>query len=285
MNNAVLLVALVLAQAGDRPAETRFLSAAITSARGEPLGGVMREELAVIENGVARPVTSVERDTRPLSLAVLVDTSAAVQNSYRPSIVPAVLALLSQLPDGSQYTLWTTGDRPTRVSEAGSDRAVAKNALERIAPQGGSMLLETIVEAAQALRKQEGQRRAMVVVSAFGPEFSSRDRRQVVEDALASGLEVFSAALIDEGSGADREMRLNYEQTLTELASKTGGLHERLLSSLAVDNALRKIAKDLGSRYRIGYATMPEIKKRKIEVKVARPDVRVRVGQPRGEKS
>jgi hypothetical protein len=284
MFNPGLLFALVLAQAGDRPAELRFLSAAITSARDEPIGGVSRDELVVIENGVARIVNSVERDTRPLSLAVLVDTSAAVLNSYRLNIVPAVLRLLSQLPEGSSYTLWTTGDRPTRVSEPGTDPAAAKKALERIAPQGGSMLLETIVDAGKALRKQEGARRALVIVSAFGPEFSSRDRRQVIDETLGMGLEVVSAVLIDEGAGADRDMRVDYEQTLVELTGKTGGLLERLLSSLATDGALAKIARDLGTRYRIGYATVPELKERKIELKVARPGVRVRVGRPSVEK-
>jgi hypothetical protein len=284
MYNAGLLLALVLAQAGDRPAELRFLSAALTNSRDEPISGVTREELVVVENGVARLVASVERDTRPLTLAVLVDTSAAVTNSYRLNIVSPVLRLLARLPEGSSYTLWTTGDRPTRVSEPGNDPAAAKKALERIPPQGGSMLLETIVDAARALRKQEGGRRAMVIVSALGPEFSSRDRRQVVEDTLGTGLEVVSSVLIDEGAGADREMRLDYEQTLVELSGKTGGLQEHLLSSLAVDNALAKIAKDLATRYRIGYATVPEIKERKIELKVARPGVRVRVGRPSLEK-
>jgi len=157
--------------------------------------------------------------------------------------------------------------------------------LQRIAPQGGSTLLEAIVEAGEHLKKTEGERRAMVVVSALGPEFSSRDRFQVIEKVLGSGLELFSAVLIEEGAGADREMRLNYEQTLSELTAKTGGLLERLLSSLAVDSALKKIALDLASRYRISYATLPEIKQRKIEVKVARPGVRVRVGRSSAEKS
>src|SRR5262245_33214889 len=281
---APALLALALAQAGERPGATRFLSAALTNPKCEPLEGVSIEELVVLENGVARPVTTAERDTRPLSLALIVDTSAAVRVSYRLNVVPAVLGLLAQLPQASTFTVWTTGDRPTRVTEPGADREAAKKALERIAPQGGSMLLETIVEAAQALRKQEGERRTMVAVSAFGPEFSSRDRRQVIADALKSGLEVFSAVLIEEGGGLDQDMRLDYEQTLTELSDKTGGQLERVLSALAVETAARTIAKDLQARYRIGYATMAEVKERKIELKVARPGVRVRVGRPSPEK-
>lgn len=280
-----LLLGLVLAQAADRPAEIRSLSVSVTQGRDEPVGSLTLEELAVVENGVARTVTRVERDTRPLSVAVLVDTSAAVETAYRLNIVDAVLGLLARLPEGSRYELWTTGDRPTRIVEFGADVAEARRALQRIAPQGGSTLLDAIVEAGERLKKQEGERRAMLVVSALGPEFSSRDRFQVIERTLGYGLELFYAVLIEEAAGADREMRLNYEQTLSELAAKTGGLLERPLSSLAVDNSLKKIARDLAGRFRISYATLPEIKQRKIEVKVARPGVRVRVGRSSTEKS
>jgi len=285
MHNVGLLLGLVLAQAADRPAQVRTLSVSVTQERGEPVSSLTAEELAVVENGVVRPITRVERDTRPLNAAVLVDTSAAVDSSYRLNIVDAVLGLLTRLPEGSRFEIWTTGDRPTRAVEFGTDVTAARKALQRIAPQGGSTVLDAIVEAGARLKKQEGERRAMVVVSALGPEFSSNDRFRVVEKALGYGLEVFSAVLIEEGSGADREMRLNYEQTLHELAEKTGGLLERPLSSLAVDNGLRKIGADLAGRFRISYATLPEIKQRKIEVKVARPGVRVRVGPSSNEKS
>lgn len=285
MLNVALFVGLVLAQAADRPAQVRTLSVSVTTDKDQPIGSLSVDELAVVENGVTREVTKAERDARPVTLTLLLDTSAAVDTSYRLNIVDAALSLLSRLPEGSRYEVWTTGDRPTRRVEFGADPLAAKKALQRIAPQGGATLLDAIVEAGERLKKQEGERRVMVVVSALGPEFSSRDRFQVIEKALGFGLETFSAVMIEEGSGADREMRLNYEQTLSELAAKTGGVFERPLTSLAVDSALRKISADIASRFRVSYVTLPEIKQRKIEIKVARPGARVRVGASVAEKS
>jgi hypothetical protein len=119
----------------------------------------------------------------------------------------------------------------------------------------------------------------MVVVAAVGTEFSSGDRHRVVERGLGYGLDPFSALLLEEAEQpATDEMRLNYEYVLGELSSKTGGLLERPLSSLGVATSLRKISQDLLSRFRIRYATLPEIKQRKIDVQVARPGVKVRVG-------
>ena len=51
-------------------------------------------------------------------------------------LVDAVLGLVSRLPDGARYALWTTGDRPTKLVDHTDDRGAAGTALRRVAPQG-----------------------------------------------------------------------------------------------------------------------------------------------------
>lgn len=281
-----ILLTLLSGQSQARGAELRTVVVSITTAKGEPVPGLTPQELVVLENGVAREVTRVELDVRPLDVAVLVDSSAAVGSSYRLNLVEPVLQLLARLPSGSRYTLWTTGDRPTRLVESTGDVAAAAKALRRVAPQGGSTMIDAIVEAAEELKKKEGGRRVLIAVSGMGVEFSNRDRYQAVERAQAA-LDQFSAVLFEErGAGdpdadprADSERRLNYEHVFSRLADVTGGMLERRLSALAVGGALQGIAQDLRSQYRVRYATLPEVKGRKIEVRVSRPDVTVRVGR------
>jgi hypothetical protein len=275
-----LLLPLVLAQAAPAAdVETRTLSVSITQAKDEQVTGLALEEVVVVENGVTREVVSVERDTRPLELFLLVDTSAAVATPYRLHIVEAVLALLGKLPAGSRYELWTTGDRPTKQVELTADVQLAARALKRVAPQGGSTLLDAIVEIGGRVKKSEGGRRVMVVMAALGTEFSNVDRRRVVEVALGYSLDPFSAVLLEEAeSPAAGEMRLDYEYVLSELSNKTGGLLERPLSAMGVATAMRKVSQDLGSRLRIRYATKSDLKQRRIDVQVARPGVKIRIG-------
>jgi len=111
-------------------------------------------------------------------------------------------------------------------------------------------------------------------------EFSSRDRFRVVEEAQKNA-GLFAAVQIEEGV-TDFENRGSYDYVLSELTRKTGGLHETTLSFMGMDAALRKLNGQLRAQYRLTYATLPELKNRKIEVKVARPGVKVRVGpEPR----
>jgi len=275
------LVALITAaaapQSGASPAaaELRTIGVAISDDKGRPIPGLTLQEVALLENGVARDVAELTPDDRPLTLAVLVDSSEAVGSAYRLNVVEAVLRFLASLPPGTRYTVWTTGDRPTKVVELTDERGAAAKALKRTYPTGGSTMLDALVEAARELRQQEGQRTAVVAVAGSGIEFSNRPRERVVDEARGGGTR-FMAVQFEEAAGP-LESRQNYDYVFSELARKTGGLREIVLSSMGIESALKKVASDLTAQYRLRYATLPELKERKLEVQVARPGARVRV--------
>src|SRR5262245_14417982 len=110
--SSIFLGILLLAQAPTPEAEplSRTVSVTVTDEKGAAVGGLAREDVAVVENGVARDVVSFSLDKRPLTVAFLLDTSAAIRTSYRLHVVAAVTAFLSGLPEGSQFALWTVGD-------------------------------------------------------------------------------------------------------------------------------------------------------------------------------
>jgi VWFA-related protein len=295
-----LWAGLFLAQAGASPASTeqaqvRSLLVTITDEKGRPAEGLGPEEVVVLENGLARDVVGLLPDRRPLTVAVLLDTSVNMGTALRQNVLPPLVAFLMGLPSGSRYALWTTGDRPIKLVDYTSDVLEASQALTRVSPQGGNTLLDALVEASADLKKKEGERSAVVAVTKIGIEFSSRDRYRVVEEASANA-PLFMAVKIDEGSGAGasgnrapgaeglaaREegfaSMVNYDYVLGELTRKTGGVFETVLTGLAVGHALERVAGALRGQYRLRYATVPEIKERKLQVKVSRPGVRVRIG-------
>ena len=274
MATLAFLAFLQAAPAGE--VEVRAVTVTVIDDKGEPVEGLAREEVALIENGVVRDLTSLEQDRRPLSLVLLVDTSAAVASAYRLTIVEALAGFLSRLPPGSKFSIWTTGDRPTRLVELTDDVAAASRALTRVAPQGGNTMLDALVEASEELKKTEGERTAVVAVTAVGVEFSSRDRYRVAQEARKNA-GLFMAVRIEEGV-TDFENRSGYDYVFDDLTKRTGGLYESTLSVMGVDAALRKLSAHLRAQYRLSYATVPDLRNRKIEVKVARPGVKVRVG-------
>ena len=85
---------------------------------------------------------------------------------------------------------------------------------------------------------------------------------------------MFLAAQIDSGD-AEREVRENVGYVLDRLASATGGRHETILSAMSSDGAMRRLSAALRSAYRVAYASVPGIRKRKVELSVARPKTKV----------
>jgi len=287
---ALLSLALQIAPA-TTPAEARTVTVSVTDEKGGPVTGLRPEEVAVLENGVARDVSRLEPETRPLTVAVIVDSSEPIASFYRLSIVDAVVRFLRRLPEGTRYALWTTGDRPTKVVDFTDDVTRAGPALKRTFPRGGNTVLDAIVEASEDLKLREGQRTAVVVVSGNGLGFTNYDRFQVVERALKNA-HTFMTVSFQEGEapgdpalGQNDEMgrvgRADYDFVLGTLADRSGGLREVPLSAMGVDRSLEKIAAALGGQYRITYGTLPDLKDRKVEVKVARPGVKVSLGGSR----
>jgi VWFA-related protein len=284
MTPFALLMLPLLAQATQAGSgvAVRSLNVAITDEKGAAVEGLVATDLAVIEDGVAREVTRVERDRRPLTLTLLLDSSQAVGTAWRLNVIEAVEEFVRRLPDGSQLSIWTTGDRPTKRLDFGEKVDSLRKLLGRVVPDGGNTMLDAIVEAGSELKKQEGRRSAMVIVTSTGIEFSNLDRYQVIDKARGLAQQ-FAAVLFESDDSGGIEARLSYEQVLGTLTKETGGVYETPLSSLAVGRSLGRISADLAGQYRLSYATLAEAKPKKVEVRVARPGVKARATAPEKE--
>jgi VWFA-related protein len=276
--SALTLAVFLLGQAAPATApgtEVRALTATLLDEKDREVTDVSAADVAVVENGVSRDVTSFKPDRRPLSVAVLVDTSAAMGSAYRLNVVDAVVGLVTRLPDGARYALWTTGDRPTKIVDHTDDREAAGKALRLVAPQGGNYMLDAFGEASADLKKlsREGDRTAVVAVTGTGPEFSYRDKYRAAEEGEKNA-EIFLSVQIDSGN-ADFDTRANLSYVMDRLARATGGRYDLILSAMGTDSALRKVSAHLRSGYRLAYATVPDLKKRSLDLSVARMGTRV----------
>ena len=283
-----LLIAALLAQApSPSPAgELRTVTISVVDDKGNPLRTLGPQDVAIQENGVARELARLELDARPLTLALIVDTSETVSPFYRLHMVDAILQFLLRLPEGTRYAVWTTGDRPQKIYDYGDNRAAAARVLRRVIPQGGNTLLDALVEASRDLKDREDARTAIVVVTAMGIGFANYDRRHVVDElskrsTAVLGVEIDEGRLSDSSPEADHVGGPDYDYVLGSLAKSTGGLRETVLSAMGLERALAGVAAQLTSQYRLTYTSAAGARAPKVEVTVALPGVKVRVGSPR----
>ncbi|HET8645965.1 MAG TPA: VWA domain-containing protein, partial [Vicinamibacteria bacterium] len=286
---AALGLALLQAPAAASPVpaatdSTRTVDFWVMGEKGEPVEGLGEQEVVVLENGSARAVSRLVRDTRPLTVAIVVDSSGPQASAYRLHLVDAVATLVRRLPEGARYALWTTGDRPRKVLDLTDNRGAAAGALRKVFPAGGNTLFDALTEAAEELQEREAERTAIVAITGIGIGFSNRGRQAVVDELKRRRVPVLAVQFDERGSaefeaaGADQVARFDYDYVLGNV---TRGVYERSLSSMAVGTSLGKVAAALSGSYRATYITPESGKPGKIEVQVARPGVKVQVGDSR----
>jgi hypothetical protein len=271
--------------------ELHSLRAVVLDSKGVPVRDLEMRDVSLTDAEAIVRMTRFEKDERPSRVALLLDSSQPMGTAYRLQFVDAAKAFIGSLPANARVTVWTTGDRPTKViddldlAQDGAAREVASR-LSRVAPAGGNTILDAVVEAAEELQKAEGERKVVVFLSAEGPGFSNDNRQSIVDRVLKTGVEV-AGVLVSEGAGSAAGGDVapeDYDYVFGGLADKTAGRLERPMSVMGAGAALRKVALDLGSTYRVAFHSSGKRRSR-MALQVARPGVKVRLSAPQKETS
>lgn len=244
-------------QAGD--ARQKALYVSVVDRDGAPVADIAPDDLIVREDGVAREVLRVEPATDPMQVALLVDNSQAATRAVqylRDAIGPFVDTLTAK---GHAVSFVTLGDRPTLVVNATTDAAtLKKKGADRLfaQPGAGMYLLEALIETTRGFEKNEAPRPVIVSVTTEGTEFSNQSYDSVIE-ALKKSRASYYALVLTEGveARADSDEVRHRNVVLDRGTRETGGHREIVISDMAVNRALSKIATELVSQLKVTYAS------------------------------
>jgi VWFA-related protein len=230
----------------------RSVYASVLDKAGTPVGALTASDFIVREDGVQREVLRAARADETLQIAVLVDTSQAVER-YVNDVRRALRGFVQEM-SGHELAIIGFGERPTVLSDYTTDPARLEEGIGRLFARRGSgaYALDAIVEASRGLRRREGARHVIVLITTEGPEFSNRYHQDVLEE-LRSSATLQSFVLTRRAGPALDDPRRQREITLAEGAVDTGGRREHLLTSMALEDRLRNLAVELKNQYRVDY--------------------------------
>jgi hypothetical protein len=202
-------------------------------------------------------------------VALVLDSNGTLSTAFMQNVVPAAVAVLDALPEGTLVDVWSTGDRPAHVATAQSDRAAAEAAVKRIAASGTNTLLDTIVAASQALPSGEDRRTVVIVLTSGG--LGDNAPRGVQEALKATSMRpsFFSIEMII----GEQDGRVG--TTLTYLAEHTAGSHETVLSASAIVTKAPGMVALLNSIYRVAWKPQGDPRATKFEFKTNRKGAKV----------
>ena len=270
----------IQAQAGARE-RTLFVSA--VDSRGEPVEGLGPTDFVITEDGRRREVLRVSKAIEPIDIAVLVDNSAAAERAI-PSLRDGLKAFVGALSGDNQLAIIGLADRPTILVDYTSNRARLEDAAGRIfsMSSSGMTLLDAISETSAGLRRREATRAVIVPVITNGVEFTNRYARDVIRSMRDAGvaLNAIVIGVLDFDTTEERERGL----VMDDGTKQTGGEHVTLLTEMAVEQALAKLARQLSSQYKVVYGR-PEslIPPEETEVESGRAGVTMRGTPARGQ--
>jgi Ca-activated chloride channel homolog len=284
VTRVVVTLAVVLAAypiTAFEPTEDRSIYTSVLDEDGVPVAALTADDFVVRENGVEREVLDVRRATDPLQIAVLVDTSEAVRPHVN-DLRAGLRAFLTAVQGSQEIAFYEFGERPALIADYTRDQARQAAAIgELFARSGtGAYLLDAIIQASRDLRKREGRRPVIVVITTEGPEFSDRYHQTVLDEVRKTGATLHSFIFDQASTPLFDTGRWEREFALAKGAKETGGRREYLLTSMALGDRLRDLSAELRNQYQIVYSR-PEslIAPDSVEISVRRPGVTARGAQ------
>jgi VWFA-related protein len=283
MRRIVLLVLALLAPATPAwaQAEERTVYVSVLDKNEAPVTGLAVGEFIVRENDIAREVLRASAATEPLQIALLVDTSQAIE-PHVLDVRNALRAFFKQMGGRHEISLVGLGERPTVLVDFTRETARLDKAIGSIFARTGSgtYILDGIVEAADGLRRRKAARPHIIMYSSRGPEFSER-HHQTVLDALREARATFHTLVLNKpGSALRSREEQELEMTIAEGTKMTGGRRDDLLTVMALSDRLQMLGNELANQHQVTYARPKTLLPHKtIEVSVKRPGLTARASR------
>jgi Ca-activated chloride channel family protein len=286
----VCLLGLPLAAQTPRPPtfgvgiEVINLTVTVTDGRSRFITDLGEVDFAVFEDGVKQDLSLFTHEDLPISLALLIDTSASMDEKL-PAARTAAMRLVKTLRTQDLAQVVQFNDRTTVLQDFTADHELLDGAVNRTSAQGPTSLHNALYVTLKELAKQKSagelRRRAAILLSDGEDTASLVSDEQVTELARQTEIAIYAISLRSNRS-ADRT-RLAFSQAahlLTTLARDTGGQVFFPNSISELDGVYDRIAEELRTQYSLGYVSANKRrdgKWRRIVVRVpARDDIQVR---------
>jgi Ca-activated chloride channel homolog len=285
---ALLLIAALCAgktssaQEPDIRVNVRLVRSLVTvkDANGALIGSLNKNDFTVFDNGVQQDIAVFERQTeQPLSIALMLDTSASVGIELRYELDSAAKFLKALVGEGNPEdaaALYTFDWQTTLLRSYTRRYTLLEQALGKVRTTGGTSMYDAIYLVSRELQDRNG-RHVIVIVTDGGDTTSSKDFHEALESAQRADAVMYPIVVVPISNAAGRNV--GGEHALSTLAAGTGGRIFRPSSAAELDTAFADILRELRTQYLVGYypRDVPPTKDRYHILKVAVANRNLRV--------
>jgi Ca-activated chloride channel family protein len=283
-----LCAAVVLVPQGQRirsGVELVSLNVTATDASGKYVTDLNEGEFEVFEDGAKQKLTFFSRTQQPISLALLLDTSASMDE--RMGIAQeAAIGFARQMKKDDQAMVIDFDSQVRVLAPFTGDALALEKAIRQTTPNGSTSLYNAIYISLKELKKVRAAgaaeiRREAIVLLSDGDDTSSLIEFDEVLDLAKRSETVIYAIGLRQGEIGRREFK-EAEFVLKQLAQETGGRAYFPSDARDLAKIYQAIWDELASQYSLAYSSGNPKRDgawRRVQVRLQRPNVTARTKQ------
>jgi len=232
-----------------------LLDVSVKDPAGGFVSGLTKESFKVFENGKRQEISQFANSDIPVTVGIAVDESGSMRPK-RAQVVTAGLVFIQASNPMDEMFIVNFNEKPRRglPDEALFSDNIQKlrSALWQGVPEGRTALYDAIEMSLHQLEFGRQAKKTLVVISDGGDNNSRHTLAEVKDDVLSSLVTIYTVGIYDED---DPEKN---EGVLKDLARVSGGVFYHPATLQEILPICRQIAKDIRTRYTIGYVPSVE---------------------------
>lgn len=248
-----------------------LLDVSVRDADGGFVSGLSKEAFTILEDGRPQTITQFANQDVPVTMGLIVDNSGSMRPK-KPEVVTAALVLIQASNPKDEVFVINFNDKVRRglpdMVPFSDDPQALRKALRKTDPEGRTSLYDALITGLNHLDMGRRDKKTLVVVSDGGDNASTHNFKEVSQAALGSRATIYTVGVYSEDD-PDKNPEI-----LKKLARVSGGVCYLPKKLNDVEDICRQIAKDIRTRYTIGFVPQGLTKpgERHIKVEVHSPD-------------
>jgi Ca-activated chloride channel family protein len=227
-----------------------LLDVSVKDSSGGFVSGLTKDSFKVFENGKPQDISQFANSDIPVTAGIAVDESGSMRPK-RQQVVTAALAFIQASNPMDEMFVVNFNEKPRRGLPDDilftDNTQQLRSALWQGDPEGRTALYDAIEMSLHQLEFGRQAKKTLIVISDGGDNHSTHKMQDVMQEVLSSLVTIYTVGIYDED---DPEKN---EGVLKNLAHVSGGVFYHPQNLDEIIPICRQIAKDIRTRYTIGY--------------------------------
>lgn len=249
------------------------LNVTVLDQHGKFVRGLKPPDFQIFEDGQLQKTSSFNAEETPFAAAILLDTSGSMESRLTLGR-SAAIRFLDGLRDEDVAAVYNFDTKVEQLQDFSPGRDLPARAFG-LHTRTMTALNDAVLRAADDLAKRDEKRRAIVVLSDGGENYSRASADKALDHVTIAGATIYGVNMSAQGPTRD----IVGSAILKNLVDKTGGQYIDTPGGLELKDTFAAIAEELGHQYTIAYRPSNRArdgKWRTIQVKLSKTDVSVR---------